>query len=138
MSAQDIVKTHYDTFNSRAWGNNAKNYVDPSAVIADVTNGVEVHGIDGYQGFSATWVAAFPDAHVNIVNQEVAGDTVTTTFRGTGTFTGTLQTPDGPIPGNGRKLNLEFQEQVEVRNNKIIRAQLDYDPQEMMRQLGLG
>jgi hypothetical protein len=55
------------------------------------------------------WVNAFPDAYANVVGHEVNGNTVTTTVRGGGTFTGQMAAPDGSmIPGNGSTLDLEY------------------------------
>jgi predicted ester cyclase len=138
MSAQDTVNKHYDGFNNRTFEKNATDYIAPNFIYADAATGQEARGIEGYGQYANGWIATFPDAKIKITNQQVQGNRVITTFRGQGAFTGQLQTPQGTVPGNGRKVDVEFREEAEIANDKITRLSISYDQQELMRQLGLA
>ncbi len=137
MSVQDVARMHYEAFNNRTFQANAKKYVDEHLASIDEATGREEHGVQGYVQGTQRWVTAFPDAHIEVVKQQVSGNRVISTLRGTGTFTGQLETPQGTIPGNGRKLDMEFREELEIQNNKMVFSRLSYDMQTMMRQLGI-
>jgi predicted ester cyclase len=138
LSALDVAKTHHDAYNSRAFETDAHEYVDANWVHLDIPTGQEFHGVEGYQQYNGNWAAAFPDSYIKILERQASGNTVISSFVGHGTFTGQLATPQGVIPGNGRSVTLECREELEVRNGKIVRSSLEYDLDEMMRQLGLA
>jgi hypothetical protein len=79
-----------------------------------------------------------PDIKGAILDQKVTGNTVVTNARATGNFTGQLQTPQGVIPGNGNKVDLPYQLEILVENDKIVRFAATYDMQSFMGQLGLA
>ena len=125
-------------FNDRSFRTNAQNYISPNIVVVDVPTGQEMHGLDGFIQYSEGFVSAMPNIKGTILGQEVNGNTVVSTIRGTGTFTGQLETPQGTVPGNGNKVELEYQLEVVVENDKIVRFTLNYDMQSFMSQLGLA
>jgi predicted ester cyclase len=137
MSVQDVARMHHEGFNNRSFESNARNYIADNYIGVDEPTGLEDHGLEGYKRYARNWIAAFPDGKINVVNQQVSGNRVITSFRGVGTFNGQLQTPQGTVPGNGRRLDLEFHEELEIQNNKIVHSSTSYDMQEMMRQLGI-
>jgi predicted ester cyclase len=79
-----------------------------------------------------------PDVKGTIVDQKVNGNTVVTSVRVTGTFTGQLQTPQGVVPGNGNKVDFPYRLEIVVENDKIVRFTASYDMQGFMGQLGLA
>jgi predicted ester cyclase len=80
-----------------------------------------------------------PDLKGTLIEHKVNGNQVTTRVQGRGTFTGVLQTPQGQVPGNGKKLDLEYQVNSEFNEaGKIVRAEFSYDMQAFAKQLGLG
>jgi predicted ester cyclase len=137
MKIHDIAKMHLDGINFRTIESSAKDYVAPNYIGIDGPTRREAHGIAGYIQSYQRWFMAFPDGRFEVLNQEIVGNKVTTALRGTGTFTGQLQTLLAVIPGNGRELNLEAREQLEIQNNKIVHSRLDYDIRDMSRQLSL-
>ena len=138
MSVQDVVNQHYEGFNQNSYQANAKSYIDPNVVYLDVPTGQEARGLEGYIQYANGWRGAFSNANVHVVDQKVQGNTVVTTFRGRGTFDGQFPTPQGMIPGTGRDIDVEFKETATVNGDKITNLRLEYDPQELMRQLGIG
>jgi hypothetical protein len=80
-----------------------------------------------------------PDLKGTLIAHKVTGNKVMTRVQGKGTFTGALQTPGGKVPGNGRKLDLEYQINSEFSDaGKVIRAEFSYDMQAFAKQLGLS
>ena len=56
-----------------------------------------------------------------------------------GTFTGTMQTPQGMVPGNGKKLDIVYSFEIETNAaGKITRFAVAFDMQDFARQLGMG
>jgi hypothetical protein len=73
------------------------------------------------------------------VEHKVNGNKVTTRVHGQGTFTGTLNTPQGAVSGNGNSLDIEYLLEQEFNDaGKLVRFVVDYDMQDFMRQLGVG
>jgi predicted ester cyclase len=138
MNPVDIAKMQIDGFNDRSFRTNAQHYVSSNIVVVDLPSGQELHGVEGFKQHSEGFVAAMPDIRGTILDQKVNGNTVVTNVRGIGTFTGQLQTPQGRVPGNGSKLDIPYQLEIQVENDKIVRLTTAYDIQSFMSQLGLS
>jgi predicted ester cyclase len=136
---QEIAQQLVDEFNNRTYQQNGAMLFTDDTLVVDVPTGREEQGIEAsIQSFDG-WVQALPDARAELVGHEVNGNTVVTSIRGTGTFTGQMTAPDGSvIPGNGSSLNLDYMQTIEVEGDKVVRLAADYDMQAMMSQLGLG
>jgi steroid delta-isomerase-like uncharacterized protein len=80
---------------------------------------------------------ALPDMHHEVVDWVEAGDTIALELRITGTHTGTLPTPNGPVPPSGRSLHLESVDFIKVVDGKIASWHVYYDQLSFMAQLGL-
>ena len=91
-------------------------------------------GPDSLRTIVTTMIAALPDVHGTIEKQEAEGDLVKTwvTFRGT--QTGKLLN----IPPTGRKSVILVMFTDRIVNGKIVESWSDWDPEELLRQLGLG
>jgi predicted ester cyclase len=80
---------------------------------------------------------AFPDMRHEVLDWVEAGDTIALELRITGTHTGTLPTPNGPVPPTGRSLNLESVDYIKMVDGKIASWHAYYDQLSFMAQLGL-
>ncbi len=138
MSPQEVAQQHHQAFNDRSFYETAGQFVSTDCVMHNAGTGQDFHGIAGYIAFGEGWLGMMPDAHLTVLSQEVENEKVYSRFRGQGTFTGSLVSPQGTVPGNGRSLDLEFEETLEIKNGKIANGQLHFNMQEMMRQLGLA
>lgn len=139
MDVKQLAQAGADSFNDRSFRQKAKDMIDASAVIMDGPTGQELHGPDGYVQYSEGFVTAMPDIQGTVVEHQVNGNHVTSRIRGQGTFTGTMQTPQGSVPGTGKSLDIEYQAEQEFNDaGKIVRFVVNYDMQDFMRQLGLG
>jgi predicted ester cyclase len=111
----------------------ADKYVDASLVQqGPFTDGLP-DGPEGLKQFVMGMISAFPDTHCTIDKQEADGDMVRTqcTFRGT--QTGELM----GIPPTGKKATVPVMFTDRIRNGKIVESGTEWDPNDMMRQLGI-
>jgi predicted ester cyclase len=65
------------------------------------------------------------------------GDWVATEHHGTATHTRPLRTPNGELPPTGRRIDLWFGENDQLRDGKLVWMRASYDGATVMRQLGL-
>ena len=138
MSIEDIARKFYQTFNSRDIEPFANQYVHEDCVIIDGPTGMESYGPEGMIESAQMWMNAFPDAKATVVDMNVSGNVVTTIFRGQGTFTGEMPSPEGNISGTGQRLDMEFEDILEFEDGMVVRNETNYDMGNMMEQLGLG
>lgn len=106
-------------------------------ILEDIPAGMTLRGPDGMRLWLRTWLDAAPDASVVLERIFAEGNWVATEHHGTATHTGPLRMPTGEIPATGRKLDLWFSENFEVRDGKLRRMRAYYDGAAVMRQLGI-
>lgn len=128
-----------DSFNDRSYKQKAMDLADANVVIVDKPTGQQATGPAGFVQYTDGFINAMPDLKGTLIEHVVNGNKVTTRVRGQGTFTGTLHMPQGNVPGNGRKLDLEYRAEQEYNAaGKLVKATFDYDMQKFAQQLGLG
>lgn len=138
MDFKQLAQDTIDMFNDRSFRTKAKDVADADIVVKDIPAGVELRGVDGYLQFTEGFVTAMPDIKGTVVEQMMDGNTVTSHVRGTGTFTGLLETPQGKVPGNGNLIAVEYTIDQEFNDaGKLVRFDINYDMQNFMAQLGL-
>ena len=95
-------------------------------------------GEAGHRAFlEANWTA-FPDLTFQITQTIASGDYVVDTWVGTGTHSGPMMTPAGAsVPPTGRKGSIPGIDLFEIKNGKIVRADVYFDTMTLMAQLGL-
>ena len=139
MDIKDLAQNTVDMFNDRSFRQKAQDVANENIVVSDKPTGQEMRGVDGFVQFSEGFVTAMPDLTGTAVEHIVNGNKVTTRVRGQGTFTGTLKTPQGDVPGTGKPVDIEYQlEQVFNEEGKLVHFTVDYDMHDFMRQLGVG
>ncbi len=139
MDIKQLAQSTVDQFNDRSFRTRSKDLMDAKVVTVDGPTRQEMHGPDGYVQYTDGYVLAMPDIKGTVLDQKVNGDKVTTRVNAKGTFTGTMQTPQGKVPGNGKKLDIVYSFEIETNAaGKITRFAVAYDMQDFARQLGLG
>ncbi len=139
MDVKQLAQDTVDDFNDRSFRQKAKEVADANIVIIDKPTGRELRGVDSFVQYSEGFVTAMPDLKGEALEHKVNGNKVTTRVHGQGTFTGTLSTPQGTVPGNGNPFDLEYQLEQEFNEaGKLVRFVVDYNMQDFMRQLGVG
>ena len=126
-------------FNDRSFRQKAKDVADANIVVKDSPTGQELHGVDSFVQYSEGFVTAMPDLKGTAIEHNVNGNKVTTRVHGQGTFTGSMVTPQGTVPGNGNTFDLEYQLEQEFNDaGKLVRFTVSYDMQDFMRQFGMA
>lgn len=138
MDPMEIVRTNEDQFNDRSFREKAEQVTAASITVIDAPADREFQGVDGYKQYREGLIAALPDIQESMADLKVSGNEVTANVRRTGTFTGEMPTPDGTVPGNGKKLDIICQCEWEIEDDKITRFTENYDMQDLMSQLGMG
>jgi predicted ester cyclase len=139
MDVKQLAQNTVDIFNDRSFREKAEEVANTNIVVTDKPTGQEFRGVDGFVQFSEGFITAMPDIKGTVLEQTAEGNRATTRVRGQGTFTGTLQTPQGNVQGNGNPVDIEYQlNQVFNEEGKLVHFTVDYDMQDFMRQLGLS
>jgi steroid delta-isomerase-like uncharacterized protein len=110
------------------------------AVIDEVMSPDYIHhdvlspdcGIDGYKQYVQQYLTAFPDIHITIHDEIVAGDTIVARWTATGTQNGDLL----KLPPTGNRLSVTGITISHVKDGKIVESWNNWDALGMMRQLG--
>ena len=90
--------------------------------------------VDGFKQMVAGLLAAFPDLHITIEDQIVAGDKVTTRWTAEGTNNGAL----GPVPATARGIRIGGMVLDRLADGKIVERWEQWDQMGMLQQLGLA
>jgi predicted ester cyclase len=139
MDVKELAQNTVDIFNDRSFREKGKEVANENIVVSDKPTGQEFRGVDGFVQYSEGFVTAMPDLMGTAVEHTVQGNKVITRVHGQGTFTGTLQTPQGNVPGTGNPVDIEYQlEQTFNEEGKLVHFVVNYDMQDFMHQLGLS
>jgi predicted ester cyclase len=96
-------------------------------------------GIAGYRAVVSAWLNAFTDARLEIQTLTMHGATADVDFLGSGTHTGDLVLGDAlSVPATGLVIELPFHDRLEIRDGRIVSAELDFDEQALRRHLLSG
>ncbi len=131
-----LARSLYEAWNERNF-DLAVESTAPDGRIIDTGSGQTWNGPDGARQYNTMWANAFPDGRITIDRIIAADDTVVVEYTGTGTHTGTLETPMGPIPATGRSMTLHLCDVTEFSNGKVRMQRTYMDSGSMMAQLGL-
>lgn len=115
------------------WAETAK-YIAADAKIHGPMTEQLPPGVEGNKMFITGMLAAFPDVRYTVDKQEAEGDLVRTWQTYTGTNTGSLN----GMPPTGKRAVVKVLTTNRIANGKIVESWAEWDPQDMMRQLGVG
>jgi ketosteroid isomerase-like protein len=139
MSSQDnksIAREIYDSFNRREF-KAASKLVDTNAELRIVPFGQTFRGPNGMIQMLENWYQGFSDGKCNVKNGFGSDEYVTVEFTGTGTNTGTLQSPEGDIMPTNKRVEVQFCDVYRIRNAKIVEFKSYFDNATMLKQLGV-
>lgn len=126
-------------------GTDAYNAHDMDAFAEVVADDVVVHGPGGvrtegkpaFVEFFGGWLAAFPDAHIEVQDVNFADEVAVEEGTFSGTHDGVIHTPTGDIPPTGRAVNVPYVHVLRFRDGLHISFNLAFDRLLMLEQLGL-
>jgi hypothetical protein len=136
----ELAERYLEDFNQRRYSvDNLRAYVAEDVVLTLPETGQEFHGHQGAIQFNESWVQPFSDAHVGEMTSVDRGEYVEVQFRGTGTFDGSIVTPQGTFKGDAsRHVDLAFLNRFWIEDGKITRVEGHFDPKDMFQQMGLS
>lgn len=136
MSPEQIARQYYRLFNERNL-DAASQLVDRVASFRYVPSKQRLIGRAGYRALAAMWLNAFEDGRLEITSLAPIGeDTVVVQLLGRGTHTGDLVLGEAlTIPATGIAGALPFRETLRIRDGSIVDVELDFDMDDLKRQL---
>jgi predicted ester cyclase len=97
-----------------------------------------VRGPEAFAQVVGGWISAFPDLKHEIVGYVEEGDRASWQVRVTGTHTGPLPTPDGPVPATGKRIKIDALDVARFENGKAVSWHVYFDQLPFLQQLGLA
>jgi len=135
MTAREAFERGTATFNAHDLDGFTEVLADD--VVFTAPGGVHGQGRTACAAFFGSWIAAFPNARVEVEAVHIIGDVAVEegTFRGT--QNGVLQAPTGDIPPTGRSVEVDYIQVLRFRDGKHVSFHLMFDRLAMLEQLGL-
>ncbi len=98
---------------------------------------VTLHGRDQVRHYTEALWKAFPDGVLTFRDQVLTEDAAATELVFTGTHTGPMMTPNGPIPPTGKRITTHSVSILRMKDDLIASEHVYFDQLEMLTQLGL-
>ena len=141
MNVNDVLKLNEDVIKSWNRHDTEKflTYCDEKIVWKDIANADPYKGKEGARKFFNTWLKAFPDLSLKILNTIVNTDSIAVEIEFSGTNTGALKMGDMPeIPPTNKKVTFSKGSYFGwVKDGKFTEVHTYPDLAGMMAQLGL-
>jgi hypothetical protein len=136
MSPELIARQYYHFFNERNL-EAAEQLVDRAAAFRYLPSKQHLIGRAGYRALAAMWINAFEDGQLEVSSLTlVDDDIVVVELLGRGTHMGDLVLGEAlTIPATGVAGALPFRERLRIRNGSIVDVELDFNIDELKRQL---
>jgi steroid delta-isomerase-like uncharacterized protein len=122
-------------FNEKNW-DAVRASISPDFVYDEVPTHRKVQGADQVIPLWQGWATAFPDAKATFQRELVCGNTVVLEQIWQGTHRGPLQTPGGPIPATGNRIDVRAYMTVEVVGDKAKMQRHYFDMGTILQQIG--
>jgi predicted ester cyclase len=100
--------------------------------------GTTLHGRDQLREYTEALWNAFPDGTLTFGAQVLGDDAAATEVEFTGTHTGAMATPNGPLPATGRSVTLRSASILRINDGLIVSEHVYLDQLELLAQLGQG
>jgi ketosteroid isomerase-like protein len=135
MTTHEAFEKGTDTFNAHDIDAFAEVLADDVIFVAP--GGMRGEGKPACAEFYGSWLAAFPDAHVEVHDLHIIDDVAVEEGTFTGTQDGVLHSPTGDIPPTGRVVSLDYIQVLRFRDGKHVSFNLMFDRLLMLGQLGI-
>jgi ketosteroid isomerase-like protein len=99
--------------------------------------GITARGHDQVRQYIQAQWTAFPDGHVTRLNQIATDDQAATEIALTATHSGLLNTPNGPVPPTGKRINVRFVAVHRIKDGMATSEHVYFDQLDTLMQLGL-
>ena len=133
--AAQVVGELVAAFNAADWPRFRATLAD-DVVYEEAGTGRRVQGGDDYLELCRGWKEAFPDATGAVRTVIADGETVAQEIEWTGTHTGPLAGPAGPIPASGKRIRVTGTLWFTLREGKARSLRHHLDVMTMLQQIG--
>ncbi len=130
----EAAKAPFLAYAAKDW-EAARAAMTSDVVYDEVASGRKAEGPEQVLEMYRGWAAALPDSRPTFHASHVSGDMVVLELTWTGTHTGTLQTPKGPLPATGRKISLRACNVMQVVDGKVKLQRQYFDLATLMEQI---
>jgi ketosteroid isomerase-like protein len=133
MNPIDVARRHDQAFNLP--DTDALKKLQSPDIETILPGGISLRGPDHIAGYLDTFWAAFGDARLEESSSAATSDTVVTEGVLTGTHTGNLPTPDGPLSATGKAVRVRYASVERVHDGRVASEHLYFDQLELLDQL---
>jgi steroid delta-isomerase-like uncharacterized protein len=133
--ARRIADEFVDAFN--AHDETRMQQLDRDDVTFTAPGEVSLSGSEATTQYAMSWLRAFPDARMTVVNSVVSEPWAVQEFTFEGTHDGPLVGPAGEIPPTHRQMSGHGVQIMKVEDGKIADVRLYFDQIEVLTQLGV-
>jgi steroid delta-isomerase-like uncharacterized protein len=132
------AKAPVEAYNDKNW-HRLRSVVTPDFVYEEVATQRRLEGVDAVFACWQGWAQAFPDSRATFDEAIVSNGTGTVVLEVTwsGTHTGLLDLPGGPVTPTNRSIRLQGCQVVELRNGKAQSIRHYVDMVTLLQQLGM-
>ena len=99
--------------------------------------GMTFKGVEALRQMFVGYRTAFPDIRHHVRHHVESGDAIALELEVSGTHTGPMQTPKGPVAATGKKVVWDSCDYVRVRGGKIISWHVYHDTVPFLTALGV-
>jgi CheY-like chemotaxis protein/predicted ester cyclase len=132
---EEVLERYYELFNARRFADAERLVADDCSLPHPAIHEQQV-GSAGYLTSMSHWIGAFPDADLTLLRIDQHDDGYRVDLLAEGTHQGDFEIrPFGWFRASGRKITLRLHHQVQIRNGKLTRSFVSFDPQDLGRQL---
>jgi steroid delta-isomerase-like uncharacterized protein len=133
----DAAKAPLLAYNEKNWDELGR-LVTSDFIYDEVSTGRKAEGIDAVLPLWQGWAQAFPDSRATFHNAFASDSNVVIEITWTGTHTGPMQTPSGPIPPTGKSIAVRACMVTELEGDRVKRERHYFDMATLFQQLGLN
>lgn len=135
ISPEQIAHKYYDLFNARRF-DEAERLIAPETLFHYPGFAHHLVGPAAHRALSQLWLSAFPDLQLQVVRIRCEADHIASAHAvASGTHTGVLKLGTVIVPPTGRRMRVEYQHVLQIRDGRILDLALDLDVQGLVRQL---
>jgi steroid delta-isomerase-like uncharacterized protein len=130
------AKAPVEAYNDKNW-HRLRSVVTPDFVYEEVATQRRLEGIDAVIACWQGWARAFPDSRATFDKAFVSGNAVVLEVTWSGTHTGLLDLPGGPVAPTHRPIRLQSCQVLGLRNGKAQSIRQYFDIATLLQQLGM-
>jgi steroid delta-isomerase-like uncharacterized protein len=130
------AKAPIEAYNDKDWPR-LRSVVTPDFVYEEVPTQRRLEGFDAVFACWQGWAKAFPDSRATFNEEFVAEEAVVLEVTWSGTHTGPLELPGGPVAPTHRPISLQGCQVIGLRNGMAQSIRHYFDIATLLQQLGM-